>query len=378
MFDDAVKSLRTLFLTSITLLLLWFVTWPSTTAMLPLFRATADLTAWAAMRDALVARASDVLAMPADADVTSYTTFGEPRPPNDNQDEIAHDLAVTVTWPEARIVPFTLVHADQFDPGVMTLRGTVARVYRISCDAAALQVCGRYAAFLQDTTVDTDKSTHEVIDVRRLRVGIIRPDFPQFRIRGAGTRQVELALERADAPDGWQAVALSLQRLEFDGDSRELSASSGALKALQAEADPRRRTGVTAFGVQLSIVQFLSSIGLLLAVIGFAMIGPLLALKSDGSRTHSQSWVLALPGSTRGARRILDWVATAFTLTWALAPVAVLVMQRPYASELRSLSADALVYGSAIGLVFATVVYVLVAIELRRLRRASPPALAQV
>jgi hypothetical protein len=71
-------------------------------------------------------------------------------------------------------------------------------------------------------------------------------------------------------------------------------------------------------------------------------------------------------------------VATAFTLTRALAPVAVLVMQRPYASELRSLSADALVYGSAIGLVFATVVYVLVAIELRRLRRASPPALAQV
>ena len=378
MFDDAVKSLRTLFLTSVTLLLIWFVTWPSTTAMLPLFRATADLTAWAAMRDALVARESDVLAMPADADVTSYTTFGAPRPPNNNQDEIAHDLAVTVTWPEARVVPFTLVHADQFNPRVMTLPGAVARVYRISCDAAALRVCGRYAAFLQDMTDGTDKNTHEVIDVTRIRVGIIRPDFPQFRIRGAGTRQVELALERADAPDGWQAVALSLQRLGFDGDSRELSASSDALKALQAEADPRRRAGVTAFGVQLSIVQFLSSIGLLLAVIGFAMIGPLFALKSDGLRTHSQSWVLALPGSTRGARRILDWVATAFTLTWALAPLAVLVMQRPYAGELRGLSADVLVYGSAIGLLFATVVYALVAIELRRLRRASPPAPAQV
>jgi len=100
MFDDAVKSLRTLFLTSITLLLLWFVTWPSTTAMLPLFRATSDLTAWAAMRDALVARASDVLAMPADADVISYTTFGEPRPPNDNQDEIAHDSRLGPVRPQ--------------------------------------------------------------------------------------------------------------------------------------------------------------------------------------------------------------------------------------------------------------------------------------
>jgi hypothetical protein len=116
---------------------------------------------------------------------------------------------------------------------------------------------------------------------------------------------------------------------------------------------------------------------LLLAAIGFAMIGPLFALRSDEGRTHSQSWVLALSGSTRGPRRILDWIATGFTGAWALAPVGVLFMQRPYVSDLRGLSADAVVTGSVIGLVFATIVYALVAIELRRLRRASPPTPAR-
>ena len=50
MVDDAIKSLHTLFFTSLLVLLLWLLTWPAATEKIRLYHATAEVTAWAAMR----------------------------------------------------------------------------------------------------------------------------------------------------------------------------------------------------------------------------------------------------------------------------------------------------------------------------------------
>jgi hypothetical protein len=131
--------------------------------------------------------------------------------------------------------------------------------------------------------------------------------------------------------------------------------------------------------VQLSLAQFFSSVGLLLAGVAFAMIGPLIALRSSTSRGHGQSWVFVVPGSARGGRRVLDWVTTSITSAWALSPLAILFLQWQNAADLQGLTTGWLFAAGAIGLVFSTVIFAIVAIELRRVRKtvlaeASPLA----
>ena len=53
MVDDAIRSLHALFFTSLLVLLLWLLTWPAATEKIRLYHATADVTAWAAMRETL-------------------------------------------------------------------------------------------------------------------------------------------------------------------------------------------------------------------------------------------------------------------------------------------------------------------------------------
>jgi hypothetical protein len=53
MVDDAIRSLHALFFTSLLVLLLWLLTWPAATEKIRLYHGTAEVTAWAAMRETL-------------------------------------------------------------------------------------------------------------------------------------------------------------------------------------------------------------------------------------------------------------------------------------------------------------------------------------
>jgi len=371
MVDDAIRSLHALFFTSLLVLLLWLLTWPAATEKIRLYHATADVTAWAAMRETLASLHRDVFAEAADEDITEDMTLGEPRPPQNEPEDVRLPLEVIVTWPDERTEGFTLVHADQFNPRVMTLPGTAARVYRIMTAHGDLPLHNHYAVFVRDTTPVVENG--DVVDKPRVRIGIIAPAFPQFRnIRNAGTRQADLALQRANVPDRWQDVRLAMRRLGFAGAPAELSPNDPALARLQAEEDPRLRSGgVTIFGAQLSLAQFFSSVGLLLAGVAFAMIGPLIALRSSASRGHGQSWVFVVPGSSRGGRRVLDWVTTLITSAWAASPLAILFLQWQSAADLQGLTTGWLFSVGAVGLLFSTVIFAIVAIELRRVRKTA-------
>jgi hypothetical protein len=368
MVDDAIRSLHALFFTSLLVLFLWLLAWPAATEKIRLYHATAEVTAWAAMREALAGLHRSVFTEDADADITEDETLGEPKPPSNEPEDIKLPLEAIITWPDERTEGFTLVHADQFNPRVMTLPGTVARVYRIVTEHGDLPFHNHYAVFVQDTVPTVEKD--DVIDKTRQRIGIIAPTFPQFRnIRNAGTRQAALALQRANFPDRWSEVRLALRRLGYSGVPEELSSNDLALARLQSEEDPRLRSGgVTIFGVQLSLAQFFSSVGLLLAGIAFSMVGPLVALRSAGTRNHGQSWVFVAPGATRGGRRLLDWIATVITSAWALSPLVILFLQWRSAGDLQGLTTGWLFALGAVGLVFSAIVFSIVAIELRRVR----------
>jgi hypothetical protein len=368
MVDDAIRALHTLFFTSLLVLMLWLLTWPAATEKIRLYHATAEVTAWAATREALAAMHRDVFTEAADTDIAADEVTGEPKPPSNEPETLMPALEAIITWPDERAEAFTLVHAGQFDPKVMTLRGSAARVYRIVTEHRDLPVNNHYAVFVQDTVPVLENN--DVVDKPRKRIGIVAPTFPQFNnLRGAGTRQADLALQRANLPDRWSDVRLALRRLGYTGAPEELSTNDPALARLQSEDDPRLRSGgVTIFGVQLSLAQFFSSVGLLLAAVAFAMIGPLSALRSAGSRAHGQSWVFVVPGSRRGGRRLLDWITTAITGVWTIAPVAILVLQLQSAVDLRGLTTGWLFGAGALGLVFSAVVFAMVSVELRRVR----------
>jgi hypothetical protein len=263
----------------------------------------------------------------------------------------------------------------------MTLTGTAARVYRIVTEHGDLPFHNHYAVFVRDTMPVLENN--EVVEKPRTRIGIVAPGFAQFRnTRDAGTRQADLALQRANAPDRWSEVALALRRLGYSGEPAALSPNDPALARLQTENDPRLRSGgVVILGVPLSIAQFFSSVGLLLAAVAFATIGPLVALRSVSSPVHGQSWVFVIQGSLHGGRRLLDVVTTAISGVWAVSPLVILFLQWRSAVDLEGLTSAWLFALGALGLVFSTVVYALVAVELRRVRRGTPtapPVLARV
>jgi hypothetical protein len=126
----------------------------------------------------------------------------------------------------------------------------------------------------------------------------------------------------------WDELRPLLAKYGFVGEPANLPGQHVALAGVRAETDPRLPSGgAQIFGIQLSVAQFSSAVGMLLAVISSAMIGPLLALRSSSDRKHSRSWVLVLPRSAGGARRLLEWTICSVTIFWTLAPILVLLLQ---------------------------------------------------
>ena len=113
------------------------------------------------------------------------------------------------------------------------------------------------------------------------------------------------SVREKDLPPGEQvALAQRLRVVARDWNAWLTLHGDPALARLQAEADPRLRTGgVTIFGVQLSLAQFFSSIGLLLGGVAFAMIGPLLGLRSAGSARRTRPTGRQTHRRMRPARR---------------------------------------------------------------------------
>lgn len=147
-----------------------------------------------------------------------------------------------------------------------------------------------------------------------------------------------------------------------------LSASEGALGGARADVDPRLPTsGVQVFGIQFSAAQFILSVGWILAVIAFAMIGPLIALKRSKDKRHTQPWVIVLSSFSGLTRSAFETVLAFLTYAWAISPLILFGIH--IAAYLKNASSGIIWMSlSGFGYVFASAIYLLVTRELRILR----------
>jgi len=365
MTDDAINSLRTLFFASFLVLVLWLLAWQAYSEKLRLYLAAVDLHEWLFLRERLSTLDRSVFDAEPNEVITDDIRWVQRIAPNEELYPSPVPLTVDVTWPEQRSHAISLVPAG-FDQKVLTRS---ARVYRIVGNSTQFPRSGSFALFLKETEAVMEEG--KAIDREKTTVGVVAMDSAAFRVARPGIRQVREGLRDENRPKRWEELRPLLAKNGFVGEPANLSSQHVALAGVRAETDPRLPSGgVQIFGVQLSSAQFFSAVGILLAVISFAMIGPLLALRSSSDRKHSQSWVLVLPCSAGGVRRLLEWTICSATIFWTLAPILVLLLQARSFVAVDATAGWAFGLGT-IGLVFSGITHGLVARELRITRLAG-------
>jgi hypothetical protein len=354
--EDALKSLKTLFLSTLAVLLLWFMTWPGAVEKLQHYRQARDLHAWVLLKDLFQASTElEVFDFDADEPISTYDVDRVSPTPQGGDYVETIGLKVDAAWPTEATHRITLRPESYYR---QTEREIVnrARVYRVESASAELPFPDYLAVFVDGEAF------------------VVAADDDAFRADSArGLRLLLVAARSRFRPRSWAAVAPRLAALGFARVPTELSATNPILSRLYEESDPRRRSGgVQVFGLQLSLSVFYSAIGLLLAAVAFAAIGPVSILRGATARS-TDAWILSLPRRRGPGGRVLEACIATVTVAWALAPMAILALQLRSDIALDAWSGWLLRVGAA-GLVFATIVFTLAAAELRRVRLREAPA----
>jgi hypothetical protein len=359
MIDDAINSLRTLFATSLLVLVLWFLYWPASIEKLKLYSAAVELHSWLYLRERLSTLERDVFEVQPNEIITDDIKWVQRIAPNQEHYPKPYPLMVDVIWPEQRSYAISLVPAG-FDQRKLT---PDARIYRIVGDRTPFPWSDYYALFLRENEIVVEGQ--EVIDREKKTGGVVAMDYHDFRALEPGIRQVQAALRDGNRPKRWDELRLLLAKYGFVSEPEILSSRDAALAGVRAEVDPRVPSGgVQILGVQLSIAQFFFAVGILLAITSFAMIGPLLAMRSSSVRKHSQSWILVLPRSPGKARRMLEWMVCAVSILWAVSPMLILLLQVSSYAGVDGMASWAFGLGT-VGLAVSSTTYGFVARELR-------------
>jgi hypothetical protein len=161
-----------------------------------------------------------------------------------------------------------------------------------------------------------------------------------------------------------------LLKYGFDGDPSELNWHNDAVNAFVAEADPATAIGAQVFGLQLSISAFFSAVGVFLATIAFAMIGPLRGIRGSGERETRQAWVMATPRGIGRMGTLLEGLVASASFIWAISPLIILLLQWKLVLEVERIPKTVLTV-SSFGLIFSSAVFVVVALRLRHYREAT-------
>jgi hypothetical protein len=348
MSDEALRSLKTLFVGSLALLALWFLNWPAAVERLELYRQARDLQAWILLRELAGHPELDVHAFdPAESIDHLEVDRASPTPQGGDYVERV-DLVVESVWPAQRRYPVTLRPETFYAEEDPTVAGR-ARIYRVEAPPGDLPLGDYLLVF---------------VDALRMVVPAGDPAFAaDARL---GLRMVQVAAAARNRPRHWTALAGRLRALGFAGAPRQLSPADAALARLQADSDPRQR-GVQVLGMPLSIGLFYSAVGVLLAIVAFGGLGPL-RLLGRATGPSRDPWILSLPRAAGARGAVLEACVGAVSLAWALAPLVILVLQIRSRAPLAGAHLWAVRLGAA-GLVFSSAVFGTAALQLHRLRQ---------
>lgn len=356
--DDALSSLRTLFLSSLAVLALWFLAWPAAVVKLQQFDEARDLEAWVLLKELVRNPELDVFSVEPDQQIRDFTVERPPPAPQASDYSETIKLAVRYVWPNVRTYPVTLIPETHFRAGDKDIT-KYARIYRVRPDSGDLLLSKYLAVFAHDERF------------------IVAADDAAFRAdSGRGLRWIYVAAKNRFQPRYWPSVAERLANYGFLGKPSELGATDQALTKLYSASDPGAsdpRDVVQIFGLQLSLALFFSGVGILLAAIAFACFGPIVKLHGT-SETSTQAWIMSLPRPPGVGGGLLERCVALIGVAWAVAPCVILVLQlvilvRQLRSGVSAQSGNLWLLGiGAASLIFSSVVFLIAAIELRHLR----------
>jgi hypothetical protein len=354
--DDALNSLRTLFLSSLAVLALWFLAWPAAVLKLQQFDQARDLEAWVLLKELVRNPELDVFGAKPDDPIKDFTVERHSQVPQGSDYDETIKLAVASVWPHERTYPVTLIPETYFRAGHEGENITkYARIYKVRADTDDLPLSEYLAVFVQ-------------IDAGRDERFIVAADDAAFRTDSQrGLRLIVVAARSRFQPRYWPFVAGRLGNYGFLGKPSDLPATDQALTKLYSASDPRvPASGVQIFGLQLSIAVFFSGAGILLAAIAFACFGPIVRLRGTAA-SSTQAWIMSLPRPPGVIGWLLEGCVAVIGVTWALAPLVILVLQLRSGVAAQSGNVWLWRIGAA-GLTFSTVVFLIAAMELRHLR----------
>lgn len=362
--NEAINSLRNLFLVSLAVLFLWFVTVPSAIEKLRTLSYLRYVHAWLALSETIrTAQIDPFEAGPDEAianvlrDVCDRRTRGECY-------ETAVPLAATATWPVDGRYPLTLQPADLFRPDDLRALEEAVRLYKVDSPGPLLPLRDYYVVFA--------KSGGGAPEFRIVPTGAEQ----SMRDNLHGLRAFLVTIGELNRPKFWNEIQPHLRRHGYAQPSPgQLAPDNTALVALQAEADlGPARASVQVFGVQIGLGTFVVSVGVFLAVVAFAMIGPIMRLRAADGEAPDHSWIMALVSRSALTQRTLEPVILLVSLLWAMTPLAILFLLSTAGVDMAGIN-DTGRFAGAVGLAFSSAVFLWAAWTLRGLRRrTAPPA----
>ena len=361
--DDAIRSLRNLFLGSLAIMLLWFVTWPTAIEKVNLYLQLRHVASWLLLNEAMDDFAVDpFVGDDAQQISTVERTFCDPRSRGDCY-EIDVPIEVKATWPNIATEHMTLKAVDFYKRPEFPEVLDYVRLYRVDSAATELPLSSYYVAFVNLGG-----------EVRRRVIPVGSEE--KLKENAGGLRFLDVTTRELNQPMFWSRVQPSLTRYGYNSDlPNEITRGSPALAALQIEADPRLASGgVQIFGIKVSIGVFFASVGMFLAAVAFAALGPVTTLRRQVKESSPQTWVMALAKGRSPAGLGLEALITIVSLAWSLAPLLILTLQLTAELDLTGISDWGVPLGT-VGLVFSSLIFLWASYELWRVRgRAQPLA----
>jgi hypothetical protein len=300
------------------------------------------------------------------ATISDVDVPSEDNPVRDERDItwVKKPIEVNTSWPLQKKYSLTL------EPRIYVgLDGATVRLYQIQSDTTDLPLSKYVAIFFRENNgprLVKPEDNPAVISTDSM--GIIEKQGESVRLR-----MLHQALPRLNRPSSWDGLHRELVQYGYVEPPTRLSTNHPVLTKLQADSDPRLRTGgVQVLGFQVSLGFFFTSVGLIFAAMAFAMIGPLIAIRSAKSQSISSAWTLVTPTGDKRCWTILECFILIVTIVWAAFPMLVLILQLQSGVDLQGMAEGMGRWGlvlSAIGLMFSSFTNGWAAWELRKLRK---------
>jgi len=348
---------------------LWLLSWPAASEKLRLFRAAQDVHAWLYLKERLSMLNKNVFADGANESISEDIDSELQVAPNPGQPREMHPpLEVVSVWPNAEKSLAEL--QPQSLPLINDKEAELVRSYRIHVEKSTLRFDDYVVIFLSDKEY---QSASESLPLPPL--AIIPAHARILDQKKVSLRMLEGLMLQSSRPKRWADLDTHLARYGFSKAPQDLSSSNEALVRLRADVDPRTSSGdIQVFGVQLSISQFFSAVGGLMALVSFAMIGPLTLLRRGRGQPVVDPWILVIARRRGWVPALLEGAICISTVAWVLLPLLLLLLQTANFAELGSGERLAFL-GGAVGLGLSSLVHALVAWELRLIRSRAQQAL---